>query len=230
MAWPLAFELPLSILLGSSRGLLGALAGLVLLALAAQRIWRGRYGDRHRAAVLVGVAAGLIGALCAGIFAPIAAVFGLGAYAGARLLFDDVPEAVPPPGPARADAPSPPPSAPFEEAAARLLRIRTQAPSLPLAGALISAADALEALRLDLLPRQDPPPEARRFLLTSLEGLERIQARLAAGAEPPASLPPLLAEMAATAHAWRERLRRLETEALDIHIKVLSDRLRERRP
>jgi hypothetical protein len=92
------------------------------------------------------------------------------------------------------------------------------------------AVRALQALREELAPRPDSLPDARRFLLTNLDGLERIRERLAAGAEPPATLAPLLSDMTRTADDWRGRLKALESEALDIQVKVMSGRLREREP
>jgi len=168
--------------------------------------------------------AGLVAGLGAGVFPPVAVALGFGAYAGARLIWDDLPEAAPEPAPPPRAAIEP---GPLDEAAARLLAVRAAAPRLPLTLALTGAVDAMEALRAELAPRPDMLPEARRFLLTNLDGIERIQARLAAGAEPPAPLSPLLAEMARAADDWRGRLRALETEALEIQVKVMADRLRE---
>jgi len=51
--------------------------------------------------------------------------------------------------------------------------------------------------------------------------------RLEAGAEPPLSLAPLLEGIANAADEWRARMRAAETEALDIQVKVMAERLRE---
>jgi hypothetical protein len=51
--------------------------------------------------------------------------------------------------------------------------------------------------------------------------------RLEAGAEPPASLAPLLDGIVNAADEWRARMRAAETEALDIQVKVMAERLRE---
>jgi hypothetical protein len=85
----------------------------------------------------------------------------------------------------------------------------------------------MEGVLDDLTARPDRLPLARRFLAVHLDGLERITTRLEAGAAPPEKLPALLEELSRTAGELRERLRREETEALDIQVKVLSDRLRE---
>ena len=224
LAWPLLLDLPVGMLFGHGRGLVGAMLGLGLFTLAAMRVQRGGHGDTRRGGVLVGVGAGLVAGLGAGVFPPVAVALGFGAYAGARLIWDDLPEAAPEPAPPPRAAIEP---GPLDEAAARLLAVRAAAPRLPLTLALTGAVDAMEALRAELAPRPDMLPEARRFLLTNLDGIERIQARLAAGAEPPAPLSPLLAEMARAADDWRGRLRALETEALEIQVKVMADRLRE---
>jgi hypothetical protein len=79
----------------------------------------------------------------------------------------------------------------------------------------------------DLAQRPERLPMARRFLNVHLDGLERVTERLEAGAAPPPGLPALLADLEATATRLRESLRREESEALDIQVKVLSDRLRE---
>ncbi len=228
-AWPLLLLVPVSMLFGQGRGLTGALLGLGLFTLAAMRVRRGQRGDARRSAVLVGVGAGLVAGLGAGVFPPIAVAFGFGAWAGARLLWDNVAEAAPPPPP----VPEPAPAAfalPLEQAAARLAAMRAAAPRLPLAAQLATTVTAMEGLREELAPRPDALPDARRFLLTNLDGLERIRERLAAGAEPPATLAPLLSDMARAADDWRGRLRMLESQALDIQVKVMSDRLREREP
>jgi hypothetical protein len=92
---------------------------------------------------------------------------------------------------------------------------------------LRSVADAMEGVLDDLTARPDRLPLARRFLTVQLDGLERITARLEAGATPPASLPSLLEELQRTAGELRQKLQREESEALEIQVKVLSDRLRE---
>ena len=92
---------------------------------------------------------------------------------------------------------------------------------------LRGVADAMEGVLDDLTAHPDRLPQARRFLAVHLDGLERITARLEAGAAPPEGLPALLDELTRTAGELRQRLTHEETEALEIQVKVLSDRLRE---
>lgn len=225
--WPLLFKLPIGILFAQGSGLLAALLGIGLLVMGGLRMQRGRAGDTRRGAVFFGVAAGLVAGLAVHLWPPVAVALGFGAWAGARLLTDDIPEA---------EAPPPPPEpiavpAPLQEAEDRLAALRTRmvwgAPVLPLAPQLRETVEALENLLRDMIPRPDRIPEARRFLAMQLDGLDRILARLEAGAEPPASLAPLLDGIANAADEWRARMRAAETEALDIQVKVMADRLRE---
>jgi hypothetical protein len=69
--------------------------------------------------------------------------------------------------------------------------------------------------------------EARRFLGVNLDGLERIAARLSAGAEPPPGLASLLREMEAAATGLRSRLREEESAALAVQVSVLGAKIRE---
>jgi hypothetical protein len=64
-------------------------------------------------------------------------------------------------------------------------------------------------------------------LTVQLDGLERIALRLRAGAAPPAELDALVEEMARASAGLRGRLRAEQQDALEIQIKVLSDRLRQ---
>jgi hypothetical protein len=79
----------------------------------------------------------------------------------------------------------------------------------------------------DLVARPERLPLARRFLAVHLDGLERITERLQAGATPPATLAPLLDELTRTAAELRDKVRREESEQLEIQVKVLSDRLKQ---
>ena len=88
-------------------------------------------------------------------------------------------------------------------------------------------AGAMAGVLDDLAERPERLPQARRFLNIHLDGLERITHRLEAGATPPEGLPALLDELGRTAGELRERLRHEETEALEVQVKVLSDRLRQ---
>ena len=119
-----------------------------------------------------------------------------------------------------------PPPDPLDAAASRIAALARSAPRLPVPK-VAEAAEALGALTVELRARPNRPEEARRFLLVMLDGLERIAARLAAGAEPPETLPALLDDMIEGAGDMRRRLREAETMALDVQVKVLSDRLRQ---
>ncbi|MBX6745403.1 MAG: hypothetical protein IRY87_25515, partial [Acetobacteraceae bacterium] len=119
-----------------------------------------------------------------------------------------------------------PPPGPIEVARSRLARIEASATRLA-DPRVMGVARAMEGVLDDLTARPDRLPLARRFLAVHLDGLERITERLEAGAAPPEGLPALLDELTRTAGELRERLRREESEALEIQVKVLSDRLRE---
>lgn len=221
--WPLFIDIPISILAGHGRGLVGAALGIGLAFLAASRMARGRAGDAERGSRLLGVAAGLTAGLAAGFHPGMAVALGFGAYFGARLITDDLPEAAPPPPP----EPAREPPAELAGPAAQLARVRQLAPSLPESQRLLSAADAMAGVLDDLLERPHRVPEARRFLAVHLDGLSRIAERLEAGAAAPPTLPDLLDTLAQSATRLREDLRRQETEALDIQVKVMSDRLKQ---
>ncbi len=219
VALPLLPALLVNLIGGEQRMLLGILLGLLALGLGVRRLRRGRLG---KAAVLVGVGTGLIAGMSAGI-APLGAiVFGAMAWFGTRLLYEDaepaveepeiVPPAAPPPGPA--------PDL-LEVPRARLAAL--QGADLRLR----PAVTALGALLAELSQRPGAMVEARRFLNLQLDGLERIDGRLRAGAEPPASLADLVEEMARGSYQMRDRLRAAETEALEIQVKVLAERLRQ---
>jgi hypothetical protein len=224
---PLWFDVPLELILQHDpKHLVGTLLGLGLPWLAVSRLRRGRRGDTNQAAVIMGVATGLTAGLAAGMPALTAVLIGAGAWFGTRLLYDGAFVETEPPPP-----PPPPPEpvaepAPVVEARARLARIEASAAQLAdqriqgVAGAMAGVLD-------DLAERPDRLPQARRFLNIHLDGLERITQRLEAGAIPPEGLPALLDELGRTAGELRERLRHEETEALDVQVKVLSDRLRQ---
>ncbi|HYF07351.1 MAG TPA: hypothetical protein VD970_06990 [Acetobacteraceae bacterium] len=206
------------------RALLGCLIGLGLPWLAARILRRGRKGDSQKAAILMGGAAAAATALGAGA-GPIAAVLlGAGAWGGARLLYDWLPEVEPP-------KPPPPPRAPMPEgvlaeARARLDRIEASAAARQ-DPAIAPVAERIGAVLDDLAERPDRLPQARRFLAVHLDGLDRISQRLDSGALPPPTLKPLLDDLATAAEELRTKLRDEETAALDIQVKVLSDRLRQ---
>jgi hypothetical protein len=211
--WPLLPDAMVEVAQGDTRGVVAAALGLGLPLLALRKLRRGRAGDTNRAAVLTGVATGLVAGLGAATGPVIAVLLGAGAWFGTRLLYDGaVVEAEPPPPPA--------PPGPLEEARARLARVV----SVP---QLAGAAGAMAGVLDDLDSRPERLTEARRFLTVHLDGLERIANRLEAGAEPPPGLPKLVEDLQSAADELREKLRAEETAALDIQVKVLSERLRQ---
>jgi hypothetical protein len=216
--WPLLPDVIVEVVKGNPRGVAAALLGLGLPLLAVWRLRRGRAGDTARAAILTGVATGLVALLGAKLGAPIALLLAGGAWLGARLLYDGAVAEVEPPIPA---APPPPPG-PIALARERLERLRASGdPRLtPVLGAMAAVLEDLDA-------RPERLPLARRFLAVHLDGLERIADRLAAGAEPPPGLPQLLLDLRSAAEGLAARLRAEESAALDIQVKVLADRLRQ---
>jgi hypothetical protein len=185
--------------------------GLTLGAVMLLR--RGRKGDTRRAALMVGAATGLVAGLGAAMNPILAVLLGAGAWAGTRLLYDGAVQEVAPPAP-------PPPPGPLDEARARLLRIAAEPRLVGVAGAMAGVLD-------DLGAKPERIADARRFLAVHLDGLDRIRERLEAGAEPPPGLPKLLDELTLAADELRERIRAEESAALDIQVKVLSERLRQ---
>jgi len=223
--WPLAFDVLAELIRGGGRSLTGALLGLGLSWYGAALMAQGR---RRQGAVLFGVAAGLSAGLAAGVPPPIAVVLGFGAWFGVRLLTEDLPEIVPPPPP-----PEPEPAAvpgPLSASRVQLAQITEAAQTLPLAPLLLEAAEAMRGVVDDIETRPTRLHEARRFLAVHLDGLSRIVVRLEAGAEPPPTLPSLLADLTQSARKLRGELRVAESEALDIQVKVLAERLRQEEP
>ena len=216
--WPLLLDVPVELVRGGSPRLVGTLLGLGLSWYAASLMAQGK---RRAGARLFGVAAGLSAGLAAGISPPIAVALGFGAWFGARLLTEDLPEAAPPPEP-EIRAPHA-----LEAPRAQLSRIAGAAPGLPLGGQLLEAAGAMQAVIEELEARPARLHEARRFLAVHLDGLSRIVDRLEAGAAPPATLPSLLTELTRSAENLRGELRVAESEALDVQVKVLAERLRQ---
>ena len=205
------------------RALLGCLIGLALPWLAARVLRRGRRGDSQKAALLMGGAAASVAALGAGAGPIVSLLLAAGAWGGARLLYDWLPEVEPPAPP---KPPPPPPEGPLAEARIRLGRILASAERRHDL-AIAPVAERIGAVLDDLEARPERLPRARRFLAVHLDGLERISERLDSGALPPPTLPPLLEDLAKAAEELRARLRDEETAALDIQVKVLSDRLRQ---
>jgi hypothetical protein len=190
--------------------------GLGLPVLAVRRLRRGHEGDTNRAAILTAVATGLVAGLGADVGPVIATMLAGGAWLGTRLLYDGAVQEVAAPEP---PAPPPPPG-PLDEARGRLARIAAEPRLVGVAGAMAGVLD-------DLGAHPERISEARRFLAVHLDGLDRIRERLEAGAEPPETLPKLLEDLTSAADDLRDRIRAEETAALDIQVKVLSDRLRQ---
>jgi hypothetical protein len=207
---------------GNERGVTGAALGFGASLLAARALRRGRVGDARRASVVMAVGTGLAASMAGHLGMPMSFIMAAGALFGTRMMYQALPETAPPPPP---PAPPPPPG-PIEESRARLARIEAVADRRA-DPRLQGVAAAMEGVLDDLTAHPDRLPQARRFLTVHLDGLERIVERLEAGAAPPPGLPSLLDELSRTAGELRDRLTREESAALEIQVKVLSDRLRE---
>lgn len=216
--WPLLPDVIVEVIRGKPMGLAAALVGLLLPILAMRKLRRGRKGDTRRAAVLVAVATGIVAGLGAKMPMPIPILLAGMAWLGTRLLYDGAVQEVAP-----APEPAPPmPPGPLEEAELRLARIaaRRDARFDPVLA-------EMRILLTDLAARPERLPLARRFLAVHLDGLERIVDRLRAGAEPPPGMTQLLADLETAARELGSKLRAEESAALDIQVKVLSERLRQ---
>ncbi|HWX49929.1 MAG TPA: hypothetical protein VNZ61_17925 [Roseomonas sp.] len=216
-ALPLVPALLFNLIGGEEERILGTLLGLGLLALGIRKLRRGRL---RGAALLVGAATGIAAGM-AGQVAPVAAVvFGVMACFGTRLLYANAPAAEVEPPPPQPPMPDPRPD-PLATPRARLAALDGADARLR------PALAALHELVAELERRPEATGEARRFLNLQLDGLERIDARLRQGAEPPESLPQLVEDMARGSATLRDRIRAEENAALEIQVKVLADRLRE---
>lgn len=211
--WPLFFDAIWEAATADAKGLIAALLGMGLTLVAVAVLRRGRKGDTRLAALITSVATGLVAGLGADSGPLIATLLGAGAWFGTRLLYDGAVQEVEPPAP-------PAPPGPLEEARTRLARIAAQPQLVGVSGAMAGVLD-------DLTAKPERLGEARRFLAVHLDGLDRIRERLEAGAAPPPGLPKLLEDLTGAADELREKLRAEESAALDIQVKVLSDRLRQ---
>ena len=200
---------------------LGSGLGFGLTVLAARVLRRGQKGDTDIAAGLMAAATGSAAWLAAGMGVVFPFVLAAGAFFGTRMSFQALPETAPPPPPA-----PPIPPGPIELALGRVARLEDAAVRLN-EPRVLGVAQAMRGVLDDLSERPERLPQARRFLSVHLDGLERITERLEGGAAPPERLPVLLEDLSRTAGELRERLRREETQAFDIQVKVMSDRLRE---
>lgn len=206
---------------GREWALLGCLLGIALPMGATWLMRRGRAGDARLAALAMGAAAAIV-ALLGAEAGPVAALLlGLGAWGGTTLLYAGVEEAPPP-----AVAPPPPPEPEaLREARARIRALMERARGLAMPR-LLPPILAVEGVLDDLARRPERIAEARELLALHIDGLERITARLAAGAAPPEGLPALLADLEADARNLRARLQEQESMALAVQVKVIGDRLR----
>jgi hypothetical protein len=213
---------------GDERAVAGSALGFGGSLLAARVLRRGREGDARRAAWLMAVGTGLAAHMAGGMGGVMPFIMAAGALAGTRMMYRALPETAPPPPPEPPPAVVVPSAADglVQESRARLGRIEAVAERRA-DPRLQGVAAAMEGVLDDLTAHPDRLPQARRFLAVHLDGLERITARLEAGATPPEGLPSLLDELTRTAGELRERLAREESAALEIQVKVLSDRLRE---
>jgi hypothetical protein len=209
---------------GREVALLGCLLGLAFPLAAAWLMRRGHAGDAGRAALAMGASVASVAWLGAGAGPVAALLLAVGAWGGTRMLYTGVQEVAPPPPPPE-PAPPPPPR-PLDDARARLRAIAEAAHRLP-EPRLMPVAAAIGAVLDEFERRPQRLEEARRFLGVNLDGLERITARLSAGAEPPPGLPSLLREMEAAASDLRTRLREEESAALAVQVNVLGAKIRE---
>ena len=200
---------------------LGSGLGFGLTVVASRVLRRGHKGDTDLAAGIMAAATGSAAWLAAGMGVVFPFVLAAGAFFGTRMAFQALPETTPPPPPV-----PPAPPGPIELALGRVARLEDAAVRLN-EPRVMGVAQAMRGVLDDLSERPERLPQARRFLSVHLDGLERITERLEGGAAPPERLPALLEDLSRTAGELRERLRREETQALDIQVKVMSDRLRE---
>jgi hypothetical protein len=209
---------------GREVALLGCLLGLGFPMLAAWLMRRGRAGDAGRAALAMAASVASVAWLGADAGPVTAVVLAVGAWGGTRLLYAGVQEAAAPPPPPEPAAPPPP--RPLDDARARLRAIMDAAQRLA-EPRLLPVATAIGAVLDDFERRPERLEEARNFLGVNLDGLERIAARLSAGAEPPPGLNTLLREMEAAATGLRTRLREEESAALAVQVNVLGSKIRQ---
>ena len=209
---------------GREAALLGCVLGLGFPIAAAWLMRRGRAGDAGRAALAMAASVASVAWLGADAGPVAALILAAGAWGGTVLLYAGVQE-TPAPPPPTAPQPPPPPG-PLDDARARLRAIADTARRLP-EPRLMPVAAAIGAVLDEFERRPERLEEARRFLGVNLDGLERIAARLSAGAEAPPGLPALLRDMEAAATGLRTRLREEESAALAVQVNVLGARIRE---
>jgi hypothetical protein len=190
-------------------------------------------GFRARLAALVGAGTGLAAWLAAGHNPFVAALFGLGAAAGVRLLYGADVKPPPPPEPAK----------PLEGDAAVIAEARGRIAALDAAAAAVPQREFAEGIaRIAALARrivaeaeQDPEDlrRARRFLAVYLKGAETVAKRYVEthrDLEAPAleeNFRTLLADLERGFGQQLATLKESDVRALDVDIAVLQQRLRE---
>lgn len=202
--------------------LLGCVLGLAMPWAASWLLRRGRAGDAALAALLMGGGVGAVTLLGADAGPVAALLLAAGAWGGTRLLYAGIIEQPAPPPPVEIVRPT----GPLADARTRLAHIAERARAVP-EPRLLPVAAAIAGVLDDLERQPHRLDQARQFLAVNLDGLERIAARLHAGAEPPRGLTTLLRDMEAAARDLRTRLREEESAALAVQVKVLGDRLRQ---
>ena len=172
---------------GDERIVTGSALGFGASLLAARILRRGRQGDANRAAWIMAVGTGL----AAHLAADMGGVLPLpdGRWRAVRHPADV-------PGTARGRAATATAATAAGTRAAPAGRAEPRPPGADRGGGhrladprLRGVADAMEGVLDNLAAHPDRLPQARRFLAVHLDGLERITARLEAGAAPPEGLP-----------------------------------------
>ncbi|MFT8244545.1 hypothetical protein [Roseomonas sp. BN140053] len=214
LASPLLPALLIGLADGQQRTILGTVFGLAGTGAAVALLRRNKRGDRRRAAALLGVGVGLAANFAAGTGPLGGVVLGLAAGFGARFAYAKLREPPPEPVPPRVD----PALDPFNA------RLRA------LDGAdrrLTGAVAALRELLGEMTLRPNQAGTVRGVLVVGLDGLERIAQRLERGAAPTEGLDGAVGDVERAARDAAARLRAVETEALDVQVNVLRQRLRE---
>ena len=216
-ALPFLPALFLALASGQSRTITGTIAGLAGVGAAVYLLRRGLRGDARRAAFTIGLGVALAANMAAGTGPVGALVLALAAFVGARWCYGTLPEAAPPPAP-----PAPPPGDPTMDGfASRLAALAAGDARLG------QAVAALRELLAEMRRRPERAGQVRGLLVVGLDGLERIAQRLARGAAPPSGLGEAVDDVGRAARDATEKLRAQETEALEVQVNVLRQRLRE---
>lgn len=188
---------------------------------------------RSQLAVAVGIGTGLAAALAAGHNPAFAALFGLGAAAGVRLLYGPDPR---PALPAEAAKPLAGDAAVLAAARDRIARLEAAAAAVP-QKEFAEAIGRIASLARRVLAEAEQDPadlrQARRYLTVYLEGAETVANRYVEthrGLAAPSleeNFRALLADLEAGFTQQLAQLKERDARALDIDIAVLQQRLRE---